>query len=83
MTVRRLDGTTIALEGLCPIEDAEALTRTLLDQPGAAVDWRGCDRVHAAVLQVLLVARPPLIGPPRGRFLADHIAPQFAAVSTT
>jgi hypothetical protein len=80
--VRRGNG-TIALEGECPIEDAETLTRALIDAPGAAVDWRECDRLHGAVLQVLMVARPALIGPPRGRFLAEHIAPLTAGMSTT
>ncbi len=83
MTVRRIDQASIALKGQCPIEDADALTQLLIESPEAVIDWRGCDRLHAAVLQVLLIARPALLGPPRGRILAEHIAPSLATKSAT
>ena len=62
MTVKAVAG-TIVLEGDCPVEDAEMLLNALLDSPGHAVDWRGCQRLHTAVLQVVLAGRPSLIGP--------------------
>ena len=75
MTVRlRADG-VIALEGVCAIEDAETLQGLLLAHPDAPVDWRSCRSVHTAVIQILLVVRPPLQGPPADAFLRTHVAP--------
>ena len=75
MTVRRLDDGTIALEGVCPIDDAENLLRLLLERPGCMVDWRMCDEVHTAVVQVLLASGVKPAGPPRSPFLARFLAP--------
>jgi hypothetical protein len=75
MTVRRLDDGTIALEGVCPIEDAEDLLRQLLEGPGCMVDWRMCDGVHTAVVQVLLSFGVKPAGLPRSPFLARFVAP--------
>ncbi|HET9148783.1 MAG TPA: hypothetical protein VFN77_12080 [Acetobacteraceae bacterium] len=74
MTVE-LSRDTILLSGACPAGEAEALLRLLCADPGAAVDWRGCEEAHAAVIQVLLAARPRLLGPPGGAFLRERIAP--------
>jgi hypothetical protein len=75
MTVRAADDGTIVLEGRCPVEDAETLVRLLLLNRSAAVDWRDCDLLHAAVIQILLAARPVMVGPPRGIPVRDWIAP--------
>ncbi len=71
MTVRRIDDSLIALEGECPLEDAEALVQGLLDTPEASVDWRACDHAHAAVLQVLMASDANLLGPPKSAALAE------------
>ena len=64
MSVRREDdGTTIVLDGHCPVEEAEPLLQFLQATPAACLDWRQCTHLHTAVLQVILAARPPLIGP--------------------
>jgi hypothetical protein len=78
MTVRRLKAGVIAMEGDCSIDDAEPLLQLLLAEPRAAVDWTACDRAHAALLQLLMAAAPALVGPPRGAFLRDQIAPALA-----
>jgi hypothetical protein len=75
MTLRRLDETTIALEGCCPIEDAEPLLESLINEPQLHIDWRSCEHAHAAVVQILLISRPVLLGPPSGAFLQRFIAP--------
>jgi hypothetical protein len=75
MTVRPAGDRRILLEGKCPAEDAETLLRLLSLDPASAVDWRGCQGAHTAVLQVLLAARPELIGPPRASFLARWLSP--------
>jgi hypothetical protein len=62
MTVRRSgDGTTL-LDGECLAEDAEALLEHLQAQPAGPVDWSACIRIHTAVLQVLMAARPTIRG---------------------
>jgi hypothetical protein len=78
MTVSRLADGAIALDGDCPIEDAEPLLQLLLADPDAALDWTSCEQAHTAVLQVVLAATPRLIGPPRGAFLRDHVATALA-----
>ena len=74
MTVK-VDEGAIELFGQCGADDAEALQRHLLAMPGATVVWSECEQLHAAVVQVLLVAAPPLSGPPKNEFLKTHIAP--------
>jgi hypothetical protein len=73
VTVRR-DG-VIELSGRCDVEDAEAVQRHLLVAPGSAIEWARCEQLHAAVLQVLLAAKPRLLGVPSSPFLATHVAP--------
>ena len=68
----------IRLEGACPMEDAERLLRALLDQPEAPIDWADCHSAHTAVIQVLLAARRPMLGPPAGESLKLWIAPTLA-----
>lgn len=53
----RRNGTgTIVLDGVCPVEDAEPLLQMLQATPAAVVDWSQCQRLHTAVLQVLLAS---------------------------
>ncbi len=82
MTVRLDADGAIVLEGICPVEDAEPLQRLLLEHPNAAVDWRLCDAAHTAVLQVLLVARRAIEGPPRAAFLQHFILPILGRSNT-
>jgi hypothetical protein len=78
MTVRAADDGTIMLEGRCPVDDAEILVRLLLFTPSAMVDWRGCDHAHTAIIQILLAARPTMLGPPRNIQLSHWIEPVLA-----
>lgn len=75
MTVRLGAGGSIELVGACPGMDAEPLLRHLLANPGAMVDWRECRGAHTAVVQVLLSARPKLLGPPGDAGLEEWVAP--------
>lgn len=74
MSVRRAadgsPGSPILLEGVCPVEDAEPLAALLLAEPGTAVDWSACTRLHTAVYQVLLRTQPPLRGACGDAFVA-------------
>jgi hypothetical protein len=80
MTVRLQADGTIALEGVCPIEDAEALLQHLMSLPQATVDWRLCESAHTAIVQVLIFSRAEVSGPPRGEFLRNWVAPLLSSV---
>jgi hypothetical protein len=64
MTVRTADAELIIVEGKCPSEEAETLLQRLLATPDAVVDLQRCESLHAAVIQVLLAAKPTLQLPP-------------------
>jgi hypothetical protein len=64
MTVLKPADDVLLLEGACPIEDAEILLQHLTGSPSATVDLRNCLSMHTAVIQVLLAAKPALLGPP-------------------
>jgi hypothetical protein len=64
VSVRRgEDGAAIILLGNCPVEEAEPLLQLLQATPASYLDWRQCTHLHTAVLQVILAARPQLVGP--------------------
>jgi hypothetical protein len=62
MSVLRRDDGTIVLDGSCPVEDAEPLLQLLQAAPEAPVDWTLCSQLHTAILQVIMAARPVLVG---------------------
>jgi hypothetical protein len=75
VTVSVRPGGVIELTGICGIDDAETLQRHLLAAPRSAIEWGACEHLHAAVLQVLLAAKPPIEGLPSSSFLRVHVAP--------
>jgi hypothetical protein len=62
MTVRLDNAGVIILAGECPVEDAETLLEHLQARRNGPVDWSGCTALHTAVLQILMAARPKLLG---------------------
>jgi len=70
----RLDADVIYLEGRCLAEDADTLLVYLQESSKAHVDLAGVERLHLAVLQVLLAAKPEVraVPPPDG-FAARHL----------
>ena len=79
MSIALSAGGTIVLEGECLNDEAEVLLQLLLSTPEAVVDWRLCTALHSAVIQVLLVAAPPMLGPPAGAALKRWVEPVIAA----
>jgi len=75
MTVRATSKGVIELSGRCGADDAEVLQRLLLAAPGSTVEWSGCEHLHSAVVQVLLVGGPRMQGTPTNAFLAAYVAP--------
>jgi hypothetical protein len=74
MSVRRDDNGSIVLNGECPVEDAEPLLQMLQATPSAPCDWSRCGRLHTAVVQVVLAARPLLVGPCGDAWVEQWIA---------
>ena len=81
MTIVRRDPGSIALEGACGADDAEPLLQMLIETPAAAVDWRGCEGLHTAVVQVILAARPALVGPCGNAWVEAWIASGLARLA--
>jgi hypothetical protein len=79
MTVWVNEDGAIELSGPCGVEDAEHLQRHLLAAPRSTVEWGACEHLHSAVLQVLLVAKPPMRGVPRSAFLRTYVEPLLDA----
>ena len=79
MTIKvSMDG-TIELTGICSSDEGEILLQNLLETPNMIVDWRGCEAAHTAVIQVLMAARPKLLGPPAAVGLDKWVQPVLAA----
>ena len=84
MTVRLNSDGVIVLAGACPVEDAETLLEHLQARREGPVDWSGCTALHTAVLQVLMAARPKLLGECGDGFLRTWaaIAPGAGTAAT-
>jgi hypothetical protein len=87
MTVKRDGDGAIILTGDCGAEDAETLLEHLQAPPASqgtsqapTVDWSACTGLHAAVLQVLMVARPTIRGACGDAFVREW--PCFAGAIT-
>ncbi len=69
----RIEGDVIFLEGRCSVEDAETLLLALQEQPNANVSVAKVQKVHMAVLQILLALKPPIQGTAASPFLSQNI----------
>lgn len=76
MTVR-LDGDLIRLEGVCRVEEAETLLVLAREDGARQADLSGCDRLHAAVAQVLISFSIPVVGLPPDAFVRDFVGPNL------
>jgi hypothetical protein len=70
-----LDGTIIRIEGPGRVEDAEPLLALLQAERGLTVDLTAAGHLHAAVVQVLMVLRPVVIGPAGDPFVHHWLMP--------
>jgi hypothetical protein len=76
------DGDVIYLSTHCRVEDAEALAALLQPLEGVTVDVSGCDSLHAAIVQVLLVFGASVRGAPVDPFLRDRLVPALVRTET-
>lgn len=79
MTVDASGTGPIRLSGACMLEDADALLRAMLDQPGRSIDWGSVTSAHSAVIQVLIALRPGIHGTPGSAYLRHWIQPLIQA----
>lgn len=80
MTVT-VSGDTIHLTGACLVEDAEPLLLALQADPSRGVDVGTATRLHLAVVQLLLAARPAITGVPGDPFLRDRLLPMLRHIN--
>jgi hypothetical protein len=73
MTVRQIDEFAIALEGVCPVADAEVLRQHLVSTKSASIDFRACERAHTAVIQVLLASEREVDGEAGSLFFEKYL----------
>lgn len=71
----RLDGNVIYLEGLCRIEEVEALFDLLQQGQGRKVDISRCLSLHTALVQILLAIRPVISGDSTDSFICNRLVP--------
>jgi len=76
VTVRTADNGMLVLEGVCPVEDAEALLQLLQARPTAVLDWAQCSQLHTAVLQVVLASGLVPSGPCGDAWVAKWLTPK-------
>jgi hypothetical protein len=79
----RIDGRTIFLEGRSSVEDAEILLLALQEQPDAAVSVEKVQKIHMAVLQILLALKPEIRGADASPFLSQNIFRSLISNSDT
>jgi hypothetical protein len=65
----------IRLAGRCRVEDAETLHAALQAHSGRGIDLRDCTSLHTALVQLLLIAAPPVREPPQDAALARWLMP--------
>lgn len=73
------DGSLLRLEGRCRVEDAELVAAALQGGEITGVDLSGCEGMHAAVAQALMVFSAPIFGEAADLFVRASIAPALAA----
>lgn len=74
-----LDEHVATLNGNCSVEEAEPLYEWLLRHPSGEVVLHNLKHMHTAVLQVLVMAKPPVrFSGDVSVFIATWIKPLFA-----
>ncbi len=53
------------LEGVCAVEDAESLLEWLHEHPDGKLNFKDCEHLHSAVLQVIMAMQPCVAACPR------------------
>lgn len=83
MTVIRIDVRTVVLKGNCAADEAETLLQLLIETPAASVDWTQCEQLHTAVMQIVLAAKPRVIGPCGDAWVEKWLSASPASIRST
>jgi hypothetical protein len=75
----RFDEDTAYFEGVCAVEEAEALLEWLRRQEAPKVDLSACEHAHTAVAQLIWSMRPAVVAPPPDAALALLLAGAVSA----
>ena len=78
-----LEDNVIRIAGRCGVEEAEPFLVLLQAAPGRVVDLSRADRLHTALLQIIMALRPPLLGECGDAFLRDWILPRLSPGNAT
>lgn len=78
MTVA-VESDRIVIDGVARVEDAEPLANALIASPERTVDLSACTDLHGAVLQVLLVFAPKVVGGAGNPSLEAWLTPLLTA----
>jgi hypothetical protein len=70
---------TIQIDGVCGVDEAMPLLEFLQTHDAAQVDMRTCTHLHAAALQVLMVAAVRVAVLPEEEFLSRWLTPMLGA----
>ncbi|MET0747311.1 MAG: hypothetical protein ABWY49_03900 [Rhizobium sp.] len=71
----RLEKQAIVLQGICSVDQVEALLAQLQAHPDLPVDIGAADLVHTALWQVMLMMKTKIVGTAPSKFTNDHILP--------
>lgn len=69
-----LDGDVVTLRGEVDLDDATQVAEWVFSGAAAAIDLAATLHLHGAALQALLIARVPVVAPPRDPFIAQLVA---------
>ncbi|QTC92893.1 hypothetical protein [Brevundimonas goettingensis] len=82
-----VEANTIVVDGVARVEDAEPLANALIASPERTVDLSACTDLNGAVLQVLLVFAPKLVGcvgnPSLDAWLTPLLSPKYQGEAET
>lgn len=72
-----VEGQSLKLEGVCGVEEAEALHEQLLEREDLQLDLSCCEHLHAAVFQTLLLHARPIKKSAHDPFIKDGLQPSL------
>lgn len=75
----RYDGDTIHMEGICAVDEADALLKFLEEHKCPRVSVSQCQHMHTALLQLLLSYRVVLEGEAFNPFIWRWVVPALRA----
>lgn len=73
------EGSVLHLQGVCRVEEAEAIAALLQTGGVTLVDLSACEGLHSAVVQALMVFAAPIRGEAIDPFIRTWVTPALTA----